>query len=674
MKYLGKRSRIICFKKWSRRKYSLFSSLSRVIKIGVLCLAYSLVNKAPLMMGQADTNAFINDLHEIKEVEVTGKRSQAVFSEVSRIVVTIQREEIEQSGIQSITELLDFASNVDIRQRGAAGVQADVNIRGGSYDHALILINGVSMNDPQTGHFGMDIPVDVEAIEKVEILEGSAARVLGTGAFTGAINIITRIGNSSSLNASKTLGGYGFKRQYAHAGFPLGSWNSHVSISSAASDGYDYNTDYRIENLYYRGSLYQQSGSFDVQGGMQLKSFGAGGFYSPRYPDQYEKTNMFFGSVKFSTGNRWRVTPLVHWRRKKDHFQLIRHNPDFYENFHLTDTYGGQLIVSYSKNRYSVWTGLDIRYEHIFSNNIGKESIHPKRVRGSDSAWYTRQYGRTNYRLFHEEDFQIGKLGITAGLMVNWNSGFNNHPAVIPGLDISFCASEELTLFSSINRALHLPTFTDLFYVDPVNQGNLELDPNKMVSVEGGMKFSKDDIKYNVTGFLNSGRGMTDWLWSYKNKKFGPVNLNRHNTWGIASNLTVFPGERLRKAGIAMLSVNYMFLDTRKALHDSVSKYYNLKHKLSLIIRQYLNKSLSLSWNISYQDRQGETIGYQSDTGYFSIENKPFWLINGTIIYDIRKLQVFIGISNILDARYIDAGSVKQPGRCWEAGLVVRFE
>jgi iron complex outermembrane receptor protein len=365
---------------------------------------------------------------------------------------------------------------------------------------------------------------------------------------------------------------------------------------------------------------------------------------------------------------------MVYWRRKKDHFLLKRNNPAFYENYHLTDAFGGQFIFSYSKKNYAVWTGLDIRYEHIYSNNIGIESIHPKRVRGTDSAWYTRQYGCTNYRLFHEEDIQLGKLGITAGIMVNWNSGFDDHPAIIPGLDISYSVSEELTLFSSVNRALHLPTFTDLFYVDPANQGNLNLDPNTMVSLEGGMKFGKEDFKCAATGFFTSGRGMTDWLWSYKINKFGPVNLTRHNTWGIASNLTVYPRRWIRKAGFTMINAHYMYLDTRKALPDSVSKYYNLKHKFSMVIRQNLTNALSLLWNISYQDRQGETIGFQPDAGYFSIDNQPFWLVDGTIIYNILKLQVFFGISNVLNTRYIEAGSVIQPGRCWEAGMVVRFE
>ncbi len=674
MNYSGKVIRHICFKQWSRKKFSLFASLSRVVKIGVLCLAYSLVNKAPLMLGQTESTATKNDLHEIEEVEVTGRRSQYVFSAASRLVTTIQREEIEKSGIQSIAELLKYATNVDIRQRGASGVQADVNIRGGSYDHALILINGVSMNDPQTGHFGMDIPIDPGAVEKVEILEGSAARMLGTGAFTGAINIITRLGNICSLNASQSMGRYGYKRQYIHAGIPAGPWSNYVVFGRSESEGYDYNTDYRMENLYYRGSLQKEKYSFDFQGGMQLKSFGAGGFYSPRYPDQYEKTDLFFGSVKFSTGNKWKITPLVHWRRKKDHFMLYRNNPAYYENFHLTDAIGSQITITYSKKNYAVWTGIDIRYEQIYSNNIGKEVIRPKRVRGTDSAWYTRYYERTNYRLFHEEDLQLGKLSISAGIMVNWNSEFDELPKIIPGMDISFHVSEKLTLFSGINRALHLPTFTDLFYVDPVNQGNLNLDPNTMVSVEGGMKFNREDVKLTLTGFFNTGRGMTDWLWSYTSNKFGPVNLTRHKTWGFASNLSVFPGGWLQKAGVAMLSVHYTYLDTRKALPDSVSKYYNLKHKFSMVIRQDLTKSLSLSWNISYQDRQGETIGYQSDAGYFLTDNKPFWLIDGTINYNIRKLHVFFGISNVLNTRYIDTGSVVQPGRCWEAGMVVRFE
>jgi vitamin B12 transporter len=670
-------ARTICFRHWSRKGFSVLVSLNKVIKIGVLCMSYSLVNKLPVAMAQSDTGTVRMNTLELEEVEITGRRNQAVFSEVSRTITVISRGDIEKAGVQNIVDLLEFVANVDIRQRGLNGVQADASIRGGSFDHVMVLVNGVNLSDPQTGHFSLDLPIDYEAIEKVEILEGPATRVLGPGAFTGAVNIITRNGNNNSLSASQTTGMYGYKRDQFNVGLNTGSFNSFLSASRNSSTGFTKNTDFNINNLYYRGNLQKDITTIDFQGGYQRKRFGAGGFYSPRFPDQYEETDGWFASLKASTGAALKVTSMVYWRRKKDHFLLVRSNPAFYENFHLTDVYGSQLNISYSAKNLTTALGFDIRSENILSNNIGFDNPNPKPVKGEDSAFYTKQYGRVNFACFQENTLRLGKAIFTAGAMINWNTGFHGKPGIFPGLDISYSLYKGLTVYTSINRALHLPTFTDLFYTDPVNHGNIELEPNRMMSYEGGIKRISNGTNFGLAGFYHSGQDMIDWLWSYNSNRFSPINLDSYKAWGISSNFMMDVAKRFPQVKwLKSISINYMYLDIAKSIPDSVvvSKYYSLRHKLSLGISHPVFKKIVFSWNISYQDRYGETIGYKQDEGkYFVVPYKPFWLIDGAVKWNIRFLQLYLEMSNILNTRYIDAGSALQPGRWLKAGLVVRF-
>ncbi|HBX87582.1 MAG TPA: vitamin B12 receptor, partial [Marinilabiliaceae bacterium] len=91
---------------------------------------------------------------------------------------------------------------VDIRERGPLGMQADVSMRGGSFDQVMILLNGINISDPQTGHHGLNLPVDLESIERVEILRGPAARVYGPNAFDGAINFVTKSSSQNEVYAS----------------------------------------------------------------------------------------------------------------------------------------------------------------------------------------------------------------------------------------------------------------------------------------------------------------------------------------------------------------------------------------------------------------------------------------------------------------------------------------
>ena len=104
------------------------------------------------------------DTVKVKEVEIQSERVPMLYSETSRVVEVITKEQIQQMPAQTIDDILKYALNVDVRQRGEFNVQSDISIRGGSNEETLILLNGVKINDPQTGHYNINIPIDINDI------------------------------------------------------------------------------------------------------------------------------------------------------------------------------------------------------------------------------------------------------------------------------------------------------------------------------------------------------------------------------------------------------------------------------------------------------------------------------------------------------------------------------
>lgn len=161
---------------WSRKSYAVFNSLHRVIRICTLCLAYSIL-VLPVKIHAQDpgdslrigTNApddSLNTQHFIMdEVVVTASRTPVEAQKATRIVTVISKSDIARTPAQNLNDLLRNIPGVDIRQRGPMGTQADISIRGGTFDQTLILLNGVNVTDPQTGHHNLNLPVDIESIE-----------------------------------------------------------------------------------------------------------------------------------------------------------------------------------------------------------------------------------------------------------------------------------------------------------------------------------------------------------------------------------------------------------------------------------------------------------------------------------------------------------------------------
>ena len=110
---------------------------------------------------------------------ISSPRIELPFSKNSRTIHVITKEEIKNSPAANVSELLQQVAGIDIRRRGVSGIQADLYIRGGTFDQTLLLIDGFKVEDPQTGHHTMNMAIPIDVIERIEIIKGAAARIYG---------------------------------------------------------------------------------------------------------------------------------------------------------------------------------------------------------------------------------------------------------------------------------------------------------------------------------------------------------------------------------------------------------------------------------------------------------------------------------------------------------------
>ncbi len=674
----------VTFRKWGRKGFSVFSSMHKVVRIATLSIVY-LTFAVPanaeysLLVAAGDTLQPIREV-EVEEVVVSAQRAPVAFSQTARIVQIIGKEELENAPVHDLHDLLKFSPNVDVRQRGNNGVQGDISIRGSSFDQVLILLNGIPLNDPQTGHHNLNLPVSFDAINRIEILEGPSSRIYGPNAFSGAINIITDQSDTPALTGRFSGGQYGFFESAATSVFLTGKLTNRISADYKQANGSLPNTDFKIGNAFYNGSRTFSTGKLEFQGGYSDRGFGANDFYTPVYPNQYERIKTTFASVKAISNGIFHLAPSFYWRRNQDRFELFRDfdgAPSWYKmhNYHLTDTYGsnlsGWIAAGFGKLAY----GTDFRSENIWSTVLGNEMSTPTNVPGESGIQFNHEASRSNLSLFGEYSQHFGSLDISGGIMANWNSSLGRKWQLYPGFDIGWKISNPLKLYVSVNKSLRLPTYTDLYYKSATSIGNSELLPEEAISVESGLKYNNPWVTTHVSIFKRWGKNMIDWVKQPGDNLWYAKNMTNLNTAGIEVSAQLNPSRLFEKRlFIQTFGISYGYLTQDKESEPYISKYLldYLKHKIDIRLSHDICKNLSASWLISYQDRNGTFTFWDGNKYGNEVSYAPLWLIDTRISWTKNQFSLYLEANNLLNKSYYDFGNVEQPGIWMKAGIVMK--
>ncbi len=612
----------------------------------------------------------------INPITVTATRVPTLYSESARVVNIIDNTQIKNAAIQSVPDLLEFASGVDVRQRGNLGVQSDISIRGGSFDQTMILLNGINITDSQTGHHNMNLPVDLNSIEKIEILQGPGSRVFGPNAFSGAINIITKDTQNNELNLSMTGGDFGYYNFDVNGTVTTNSSSTMIAISKKKSDGFTENTDFQNLNIYANHRQEIANSILVFQAGHNDKQFGANSFYSAKYPNQFEHTRSSFASLQFETGKNLKFIPSVYYKRHQDRFELFRYTPaSWYKNhnYHLTNIYGGKANLSYTSSLGMTNIGIEYRSENILSTNLGNDLSSPKEVPFEDNAFFAKQYQRNNSTFFLEHNLFLQNFTISGGFAYNYTEEYGSN--LTGGIDVAYKLNEKVNLFASFNNTMRMPTFTDLFYTGPTNQGNADLQPEKANSVEAGIKYNNSYLRTTASVFVRKGTDLIDWIKeSPTDELWRTRNLTELTTSGFEiSNYIQFKELFGSSSPFNYLNIAYAFTNNSKSSDDYISYYVmdNLRHKLTLSLNHDIIFNLKADWKFSYQDRNGTYTYYNLETKNTEGERpyEDMFILDTKLYYEFENFTLSTEISNVLDNKVADIPNVAIPGRWVKIGI-----
>ncbi|MFZ5940636.1 MAG: TonB-dependent receptor plug domain-containing protein [Bacteroidota bacterium] len=663
----------VTFRRWRNKGYAVFASLNRVIRIGTLSAVYTMLN-LPVLQAQSDTS-LTPKIIELEEVELVGEAALVMLTSGLAPVLVISAAEISSSGAKSLDDLLEILPQADLRQRGPFGVQADISMRGGSFDQTLILINGIDFTDPQTGHFNLNLPFDLSVIDHIEVLYGPSATFYGSGAYAGAINIVTV--PDSLRQVSAALAGGSFSRWLAYATLHSGGKNRRLlaHLSGSASKGYITSTDYHTGNLYLQGTASRRNISGSVMAGMNLKNFGAASFYSLRFPDQYEETAAVFASQE--TRIRIGKLPLslkTGFRINNDHFILERDNPQFYQNYHrsmiLSNELGGSFASALGFTRF----GLGLRRTSILSTSLGLPLDDPVVSVRYDSISFAYGRSRNELKLTLNHRITLNRLSLSAGAFVYMNGFLSGDPVLYPGGGLRYKLSTNWQVYASVNRSMRLPTFTDLYYHGPQNEGNPELKPERAWTAETGISGGYKALDFTGSVFYRAGREIIDWVWLEDNK-WHTLNYTTLETFGAEASVSLQPAKFARPLPVLhKLTLNWSYTGVKK-IPGSYTSYYALdflRNQVGFTADLRPFKNLEMLWRSRFQQRNGSYLSYEPASGE-NIETayEPVVVSDLNVMYRAGRITLHAGCGNLFNASYMDFGGLPQPGRWFEAGIAI---
>ena len=573
-------------------------------------------------------------------IVISSTRINLPFKENSRTITIISSEDIKNSAANNIADLLQQVAGIDVRRRGTAGSQADLYIRGGSFDQTLLLIDGIKMDDAQTGHHTMNAALPIEVIERIEIIKGPAARIFGQNAFSGAINIVTKKNLKNTVSVKTEAGSFGQLNAGITVGATLENSSHIVHVDKMSSAGYRHNTDYDNSNYFVKSVFNKNKKAIEMIATFQERKFGANGFYARESAtEQYEETqNSLIGFATTFNTEKLTLKPRVYWKRNQDEYVYLRNDPTVYRNLHITNKIGAEVNGSYTSKAGITGFGVDLSKVYIKSNNLGNRN-------------------RFMTTLFLEHIFKFNNLDITPGVAVTYFSDFDFY--AFPGIDIGYKISDQFKAYGNIGYTYRIPTYTDLFYNDPSTTGNPDLEAEEAFAQEIGVKYFSPKFSASLAVYNRDAQNLIDFIRPNTTESiYTATNITNVNTKGFevdaAYNFKLNTFNQTLAIGYNFLEDN--ILDQNKDL----SRYSlnTLKHHFTTRLSTQLFKNISQ--NIVYKHAE-RTTG----------DSYNVW--DASLAVNLKQLEFTVTASNIFNVDYIEAGFVPMPPSHLLFGLRYNF-
>lgn len=548
---------------------------------------------------------------------------------IDRDIEIIEQTELAQLPAPALSDALRYF--LDSQERGYFGVQADLSLRGSTFQQVLILVDGIRLNDLQTAHHNLNLPLPLEALERIEILHGPGSALLGADAFGGAVNFVTKNPERSGASLKTALYDFGTSSLRGQLNFRWNEISSFLSMEKNKSKGFMEDRDFDLFSSFYKISWQKGQKKLNLILAGGRKEFGAYDFYTPGmgFPSR-EKTETGFLTASYETTVKSaRFRQVFYFRHHYDHFILDRTRPEYYTNETTNRSYGTEFSLSFN----NLVVGGELSGEYFDSLKAGHHTA-----------------GRSS--LFAEKRFWFNKKW-QVGTGARWDYHRLYGSSFSPQLSFVYLLSGQLKLRASAGYSFRAPSYTELYYRDPVNQGNPGLKPERCLSAEiGSDLFLNRLASFHLSAFIRAERDLIDWIKSPEGKWLAD-NLVRRTVKGAEFRILTH-GEKY----------NLIFWS---AFYHKVAEDQNLILKYSYKIPQNLT-ALTLSFIPLKKTSFNVSCLYKK-----RFEEKGFFLLDARISRKFGSFDVYIEMKNILGARYEEVPGVAMPGRWAGAGLELRI-
>jgi iron complex outermembrane receptor protein len=687
---------VLVFRQFGNKGYSLFACLGREVVCSVLSVAtltYASAESVSTHPVVTDSAAMTTAREMVlEEVSVTGSRAPLTKSQAARMVTVLDRADIAQAPVQSINDLLKYAIGVDIRQRGPIGAQTDISIRGGTSEQIILLLNGINICDPQTGHNTMDLPVDLSDIVRIEVIEGPAGRIYGTSSLVGAVNIVTRSQEAGVRRQEITLhtegGSYGYANiggRYSTDSCSPYSFSPIASLSAnySRSDGWSrskagrLNTDFSGAKGFYQGQYEDGNIRLNWHLGIADKGWGSSTFWaSPKWQadEQYEHTTKWFSAIQGRTKQgQLHLNASLYWNQNRDRYEGYRGQAEKMKyNYNRTDVYGVNAGGYFDWQAGRTAFGAELRNEDLVSGNLGEPLSQTHHIKGTDRD-YTLGVNRTNISGYLEHNILWEQVTVSAGLVAVKNTWSNMNMTVYPGIDVSYRPTPQWKLHASYNTSLRMPSFTEMYYKLQGYRADPHLKPEEMQALEMGFNYQtslfhlpSSILHLHSAFWYHHGSDMIDWIMDTskgEEAEWQSVNHTTINSIGLEAGAQL---STLR----SQFSISYAYIHQDKQQEAGIVSQYALeylRHKLVAKAQMQLTKQLTLGVNLRWQDR----VGSYTDLEGLVHDYEPYALVDTRLTWAQDKWKAYIEANNLFDTSYRDYGVVEQPGRWLIAGFTI---
>ena len=574
--------------------------------------------------------------------------------------------------LESPQDLLRQDSSIFLEQRGAGGGQADLVLRGGTFEQALVLLNGFRIDDSQTAHHNLDLPVALDAMDSIEVLHGAGSTLHGEDALSGVVDFLTAAPSAFSLRLRAGEGSFGANEESMLAALARKWWSGRLTAEHSFSTGFladrsfngaqglptcdprqlyrdcQNDRDYRNEDISLENWAGSKLGVTDMLLATSDRSFGANQFYG--FYNSWERTKGWFWSIRQELGKQ--TVAAFGYRRHTDEYILLRNDPGFYENNHMDGSWQASLRRTQRAGSASVLLfGLESDGDSIQSYNLYEGQLSyalglHARNRGAGYAVVDLRPAKRRWKLsagLREEIFSGGARSVLA-----------------PHLAGSFRLADKLKMRAGGGYGFRIPTYTDLYYSDPTTNGNPNLKPESAWSGEGGVDWIPSSrLSFSATSFYSRQHDTIDYVRASSASQWNAVNLSGLRFLGLESSLTWAPAKsqtiRIAWTGLAGAQASLGGLQSEYALNYPVE---NVNAAWTASLGRYLAVTNSVRIAKPYRQQ-----------GNPSWNANPYPVWDASLTHDSGKLRPYLRLGNLSNTGYQEIEGVAMPGRSITGGV-----